>query len=114
MPKWAAHTYNADNMTDMAGTSLLAHRAIQPKIAPMQQAVLNCLYEWRTNAEIAEHLHLPINCITGRTKELRDLRLVTRAEVRKCKVTGHLATAWRITTAEERQVTEYQPRFFGA
>ena len=48
-----------------------------------------------TNTEIASYLHLPINCITGRTKELYDRMYITDYSERKCKLTGFTATEWR-------------------
>jgi hypothetical protein len=48
-----------------------------------------------TNAEVAAHLKWPINRVTLRMVDLREVGLVVDAGKRKCKVTGSLAHCWR-------------------
>ena len=88
------------------GTRHLAHTSVtfSPDIlASKQRAVF---HEIRlsshspeidiTNQEIADRLGWPVNRVTGRTYELRELGLVIPSRRRVCRSTGSIAQAWRI------------------
>jgi len=61
-----------------AGTSMIAYRSIQPELSDKQQVVYDYLamYPSSSNQDLAELLGWPINTVTPRTKELRDLELI--------------------------------------
>ncbi len=101
-------------MTDMAVTSLEAYKVIKSELNTRQEQVLKVLTEPMTNKEIVKAAGMTDACQgTGRIAELRKLRLITEAGMRKCRITGFLAQTWRKTTAEERmRPAESQPSFF--
>lgn len=49
-----------------------------------------------TNREIREHLGWEINCVTGRTFELRQYGVVVDAGRRKCKIGGNICHQWKV------------------
>ena len=59
-------------------TSLEAYEILVDDIGNRQREVLDCIrmYPGVCNKEISEKLLLPINCVTGRVKELRDMGFV--------------------------------------
>jgi hypothetical protein len=77
-------------------TSGVAFKKVRPSLGPRQKAVLGALRTLgnATNEEVSKFLRLPVNRITGRTKELRDMELVIEAGQRICKVTGSKVNAW--------------------
>lgn len=67
-------------------------------LADKQQRIYDTMYlrdDW-TNTELAEHLDLPINQITGRTFELRQMGLVISSRKRQCLVTKMIVQAWKV------------------
>ena len=91
----------------MQATSLASYTEIKKSLGLRQLVVLNILeasHTSLTNTEIAKILMWPINCVVPRIFELRGKykRLVKEHEKRKCNITGKTATAWRITTPDER------------
>jgi len=78
-------------------TSLFAYAQATQNLGAKQKEVLDCLrcFPDATNAEIAERLNWPVNRITPRILELREMGLVLEAGRRRCKVTGSTAHAWR-------------------
>ena len=67
-------------------------KKVYPNITTRQRPVLHYLWNVgraRTNEEIKTALGVPINHITGRVKELRDLGLVIDAGRRRCEITGN-------------------------
>lgn len=69
---------------------------VLPTLGPRQKAVYDALeaHGPLTNLEMAYQLHWPINTVTPRCKELRDLGLVKEWGVRKCRQTGRMVIAW--------------------
>jgi predicted transcriptional regulator len=60
-------------------TSLFAYREAKEHLGEKQRRVYDLLSEHygpMCNQEIANHLHWPINCVTPRVKELRDMGYV--------------------------------------
>ncbi len=59
-------------------TSLEAYHILYDDLGNRQKEVLDVIRDnpGVCNKEIAEMLLLPINCVTGRVKELRELRFV--------------------------------------
>src|SRR5882762_672966 len=78
-------------------TSLETWYRIQSTIGRRQKDVLDALRTQpnATNAEIAHMLRWPINRVTPRTFELREIGVVEEIGKRNCRVTGRRAIAWR-------------------
>jgi len=85
--------------TLMSNTSLEAFEKILPKIGLRQELVLEHL-SWvgdASNTMIAGSIKLPINCVTGRTNELRKKFLVEESHKGICPATGQRVSFWKIT-----------------
>lgn len=88
-------------------TKKLGHVAATFDVAELsdkQQKVLDVIREFGpvTNTEIAHRLNWPINCVVGRTFELREfgvkgIPLVVPAGKRKCSITGMVVQTWRVS-----------------
>jgi DNA-binding MarR family transcriptional regulator len=79
-------------------TSLFAYMTeIKPSLGDRQRLVLDEIRKHKhiTNSELSRALHLPINSITGRCKELRDKGYVEEWGKRTCEVTKRVVIAWR-------------------
>jgi Mn-dependent DtxR family transcriptional regulator len=79
-------------------TSIKAYYEVLRSLGRSQKEVLDALRTQpnATNAEIAHMLHhRPINTITPRVFELRQIGLVEEVGKRKCRVTSRTAIAWR-------------------
>jgi len=89
-------------------TSLDAWLNVQEKLGRRQREVLLALHHLKeaTNMEIASFLGWSINRVTPRVLELREKDLVKQARIRKCKVTGNNARAWRLTIHGEDAVMQ--------
>lgn len=80
-------------------TSLHAyHNHVVPILGSRQKEVYEALKKlcYATNAMIARSLKLPINCVTGRTLELRKKCLVVKSHTSWCPVTKNKATYWKL------------------
>lgn len=80
----------------MLDTRLTAYLKIKPELGERQLSVLNALKELEcaTNTQIAKHLNLPINCVTGRTNELRKKGLVIYSHTSWDPLTRFKANYW--------------------
>jgi hypothetical protein len=103
-----------------ADTSLWAYQVASKNLGAKQKEVLDALrfFPDATNAEIAEHLKWPVNRITPRILELRNMELVFDAGRRGCKVTGSTAHAWKakhpvLPPAREEEKVEANPQALG-
>jgi predicted transcriptional regulator len=78
-------------------TSLEAYDDIQPSLGARQEEILNAIKKLGcpTNLEISKYKRIPINQVTPRTKELREMGLVVECEKRECGVSGRTAMTWR-------------------
>jgi predicted transcriptional regulator len=80
--------------TRVRATSIEAYRDLKD-LGDRQRQVLNALtFRDMSNLEISKVLGLPINAITPRVKELRDLGLVVEAGRKRCPYTGRSVTVW--------------------
>jgi hypothetical protein len=73
-------------------------KEVYPTLRARQRPLLHFLRSSggdHTNAEIAAALSLPINHVTPRCLELRQLGLVLESGRRRCRVTGNTAKAWK-------------------
>lgn len=92
-------------------TSVAAYyERVRPKLGEKQAAVIRTMRhsdkDWSNN-ELARSLGWPINTVTPRVKELREMGLVTLSRKRKCGITGLLVNAWRPVRGT------YQTNMFG-
>lgn len=80
-------------------TSIEGYTYIQKDLGKRQLEVLKALMVLQegSNTRIAKYLNKPINCITGRIKELRDLRYVGFANYGICEFTGRRVILWKPT-----------------
>lgn len=71
---------------------------VKPTLGFRQQTVFSALSKYRnmTNSELSSYLSWPINTITPRIKELRNVGLVTEDEKRVCRITGRKVIAWTV------------------
>lgn len=88
----------ADEVRSVQQTSLEAYFEIRKKMGPLQ----NQIYEWlknhgpATNTMISKNLKIPINVVTPRVYELRQMKLVGVAYEQRCFVTGKKAIYWKV------------------
>ena len=74
------------------------YEKVKPSLGDRQKVIWTALNEredW-TNSELASHLDWPINTVTPRVKELREIDIVEPAGKRICRVTGLRVNAWRV------------------
>lgn len=97
------------SLTNVRDTSYMAyHNEVKPTLSERQRMVYNALLEAQknprtpniTNSELAAMLNWPINCITPRVYELRNLGKVVEDCKRTCRITGRTAYAWRTVFQE--------------
>lgn len=98
-------------------TSLFAYSLAAQNLGAKQKKVLDALrfYPNATNAELAAKLGWPINRVTPRIKELRELGLVMDGGRRECRITGSKAHAWVakhpvLPPAREEKTSESNPQ----
>ena len=80
-------------------TSLLAYMDLLPHVGRCQQTILSVIEKANpsygiTNLEIASYLKWPINSVTPRVKELRQMGLVYCARKRRSGIHGRKCMAW--------------------
>ena len=78
-------------------TSLIAFEEILCNLGERQKLVLQAIKKIQpaNNLMIANYLHLPINCITGRMQELRKKGLVINYKSAICPYTNRLTIYWK-------------------
>ena len=91
-------------MSQMLDTSLEAYESIKKSLGNRQKKVLE-LFEKQPvplcNALISNLLYWPINCVTGRVKELREIGLLVDAGTKKYgKRNVHF---WRLLKPKPKQ-----------
>jgi len=79
-------------------TTLSAYIQIQPELSERQKQVYDMLKVMgvANNLMLSRNLGLPVNCVTGRCKELRDLNIVTECVKKPCPFTGKTTWWWQI------------------
>lgn len=81
-------------------TSRQAFASIVPIMGERQAQVYAALtHENLTNNELAHRLRMPINCVTPRVHELRNMGMVEEAGKRHCHITGRMAYVWGVKPA---------------
>ena len=78
--------------------SLMAYVDLLESIGQRQMQVYKCIEENEniSNREIGEKLYLPINCVTGRVKELRDRKLVLQSGNKIDQITKKQVSTWKV------------------
>ena len=86
-------------------TSITAYNEIKPKLGQMQQIVLNVISGAPniSNLEIARSLGWPINSVTPRVKELRDMDLVEDAGLKRDPQTLRTVHGWKVCTRKKEE-----------
>jgi hypothetical protein len=88
---------------NMRNTSLLAYLQNKEKIQHQITQVYNAIWETEfdiTDREIAFETGLPANYVWSRRNALVTRGLVVKSQVRRCAITGNLASAWKIRTVK--------------
>lgn len=82
----------------MINTSMLAFDMIQQDLGNRQFEVYEGFkkLEYATNAMVAKQINLPINCVTGRSLEIRKKGFIERSHISKCPVTKNTAQYWKL------------------
>ena len=78
-------------------TSVEAYKSILPELGLMQQTVYDAIIEHpgMSNHDISRYLHIEINKITPRVKELRDYGLVSFSHYKKDAITNRRVMCWK-------------------
>jgi hypothetical protein len=79
-------------------TSRLAYESIKDNLGPRQRQIYDLIElnaAGMTNHEISQYSGLPINCVTPRVLELRQLDLVGSLGIKK-DISGRPAVIWGI------------------
>ncbi len=88
----------------LRSTSLKTYRdEVEPTLGARQEAVLNAfsrIAHGFTNSELAAFLEWPINTITPRVKELRDMNILEECCIRECAVTHRRVNCWKVKTLD--------------
>jgi DNA-binding MarR family transcriptional regulator len=90
-------------MTDVAQTSIDSYHAFNAEeLSHMQHRVLAILKRHGplSNKQISERGDIPVNSITPRCKELRELGLVVKQGTRYDERTGRHETVWALSRRE--------------
>lgn len=85
--------------TNVAQTSLLAYFDVKKVLGKKQDALYQAIIQNGfplTNGELAEKLKWPINTVTPRMKELRDMGIVRSYGLRPCRTTGRVCNMWEV------------------
>ena len=79
-------------------TSLEAYKSIMPELGDMQQDVYYAIAKnpGMSNHDIARYLHIEINRVTPRVKELRDLNLIVFSHYKQDRITQRTVMCWRL------------------
>ncbi len=88
-------------------TSIIAYNSLTD-LGSRQYQVLEHIYHGKSvcNLDIALSLNLPINQVTGRTKELVDMGLVTEGHKSPNPHTGRTVIYWELTSEGEKLFTK--------
>ena len=76
-------------------TSIDAFEEIKPELGERQLSVYNALNGEMNNSMIARTLNIPINTVTPRVKELRNMGLVIESKRDECPITHRTTIFWR-------------------
>lgn len=90
--------------TNVTSTSRMAYSQLKKRLGQKQTEVYQTIARIQPcdNLSISLTLNLPINSITGRVYELRDMGLVEEAGKHHNELTGRLTTHWRLTPKQQQ------------
>jgi len=90
---------------NIQSTSLSAYETIKPELGDRQSTVYAYILEHPglLANEIAQGLNLPINCVTGRIRELANMNLICSVGIRASKITGFNGLMWEAVKKEIQQ-----------
>ena len=92
-------------LTGVRETSVKAYYEELPKVGKRQQLILNTLrVRDMTNRELAAFVNLPINSVTPRCKELRELGLVVEKGKVEDPITKKTVTIWGLPSFGQLQL----------
>jgi len=79
-------------------TSILAYQEIEPCINTRQRQIIKALgkLQYATNSMISHYLNIPINCVTGRTNELRKLGVIVYSHTSRDPYTKFQSKYWKL------------------
>ena len=79
-------------------TSLEAYLDIMPHLSKQQNLVYNIIkhYKGSSNLDISRVMRRPINSITPRVYELRELNLIEFSHKKRDRITGKSCRCWKI------------------
>lgn len=82
----------------MNQNSLVAYTNILSKLSKRRMQVYSAIeyLESASNLDISKFTNLPINCVTGRTKELRDREVVMEDKKALCPKTNQMVSYWKV------------------
>jgi predicted transcriptional regulator len=85
--------------TNVQQTSLLAYFDVKKVLGKKQMTLYQSMIENVfpiTNGELSKKLNWPINTVTPRMKELRDMGIVRSYGFRPCRTTGRVCNMWEV------------------
>lgn len=92
----------------VAHTSRKAYwEEVAPTLSNRHREVLRAFItrdEPMTNTELARVISRPINTITPRVKELRELGHLRLKDVRPCRITGRTAKVWELNWSPQQSL----------
>lgn len=82
----------------MNQNSLVAYTNILGTLSKRRMQVYSAIeyLQSASNLDISHFTGLPINCVTGRTKELRDLQVVMEDKKDICPTTNQMVSYWKV------------------
>lgn len=83
---------------NIQNTSMEAYYSILGELGDRQQQVLDIIKKYPniSNHEISNILDIPINSVTPRVKELRDLGLVVFCDIKLDRTTNRNVMTWKV------------------
>ena len=84
--------------TKMRATSMESFYYVLENLGDRQDKVFRAFVKLQpcSNLMVSKHLHLPINCVTGRRLELQKMNLLRKESVRECPYTKRKVIYWSI------------------
>ena len=79
-------------------TSIIAYYRIIETLSERRRQIYKAIYDLDScsNTMIAEHLKIPINCVTGRVFELRKFHVVMLDKRAECPITEEFVNFWKV------------------
>jgi hypothetical protein len=93
----------------IASTSEQAYKSIKPKLGDKQRAVYSAIKDMgiASNEMLADYLHWPINCVTGRSTELHRYGMITVEKLGFSK-SGRRTKMWSICDLNDSKLQKLE------